>query len=521
MFDIILIESNNLLFFFPEIVLILYLSYAFPSTASFVRAVKSDGKASDLYIQKALAKYTMVTNSDCLLSLFISFAIIFIFKGFYNLQAQSVLLFNSLYINDYNLLLKFVCAFFTFSVLSLLFKYINDMIITKPEYPLFILLVCLGMFFVLSSQNLIVLYLSLEFLTMSSYILMSMDSFSFRELEGTLKYYITGILTSLCYVLSVLFFYGCFGSLNIDVISYNIHEFQSSSLYFKIFSTLGFSFVLIGFFIKLGAFPFHFWILDAYEGVSLPVALYLSSSVKLAIGGSLVYIVYSLGSVFFLLVSFFCSIFAVCSMALGCKGMIKQNTLKRFLAYSSITHVGVILLGISCFSFIGFQSTISYLYAYGLSTIVVFGCIICCYDGVNKLYLNYINNIRYFISNKPWLAFSLTLAVASLAGIPPTLGFFAKFFVFISPVYKYNIAFVFLFILLTLISTYGYLKLIKITFFEEFEKEISPFFSDNFGFNYIAMYGLYANVFNMICFTFFIGYFDKITLGQIITLYFY
>jgi len=261
--------------------------------------------------------------------------------------------------------------------------------------------------------------------------------------------------------------YGFTGTTNFQDLSYLLFGLDSLHIGALI---IGFLFVLVGLLFKLGAAPFHVWLPDVYEGSPTIVTAYFASITKvpaLVLFITLIYFVFYSFLDYFHIFILFCS---VISLFIGGLGALYQNKVKRLIAYSSISHMGFMLLGLSSGTLQGLQATSVYLFIYLLLTINFFAIIF----GVNKfnnvLKLKSLSDFRSLFKSNPILAVVLSLNLFSYAGIPPLAGFFGKFYVLSSSVSTGDYFVVFFAILFSIISSVYYIRLIKLMFFEKSEK---------------------------------------------------
>ncbi len=356
---------------------------------------------------------------------------------------------------------NFVKILILISSLFVLFasqNFIRDMKISKFEYPILVLLSILGMFFMVSSNDLILFYLGLELQSLALYILASIDRNNIKSTESGMKYFVLSALSSglLLYGCSLL--YGFTGSTNFDVIQMELNSDNIGALFSIVF-------ILVGLAFKVSAVPFHMWTPDVYEGSPTSVTNFFAVVPKIA--GIAVIIRFmdipfkNILSEWQLIVIFL----SIASMILGAVAAIGQQNIKRLLAYSSIGHIGYVLAGIATGQQSGYASSLVYLVIYVVMNIGAFSCLYLL--KFNGSYTEKINDLAGISKSKPILAFSFLIIFFSLAGIPPLGGFFAKFYVFISVIESelYTLAVVGL--VTTVISAFYYLKVIKIIYFDE------------------------------------------------------
>jgi NADH-quinone oxidoreductase subunit N len=336
--------------------------------------------------------------------------------------------------------------------------FIKEKKINYFEYPLLLLFSVLGMFLMISSNDLISFYLGLELQSLALYILASIDKDNLKSNESGIKYFVLSALSSglLLYGCSLL--YGFTGSTNFEEINLKTDLDNTGAIFAMVF-------ILVGLAFKVSAVPFHMWTPDVYEGSPSSVTSFFAVVPKVA---GIAILIRFVQIPFEQLIGQWKSILvfmALASMILGAVAAIGQTNIKRLIAYSSIGHVGYALAGISTGTVTGYSSSIAYISIYVIMNLGVFGCIFLMKkDGK---YCEDINDLAGISKQNPLLAISFLIIMFSLAGIPPLAGFFAKFYVFISVIESgmYTLAIVGL--LSTVISAFYYLRIIKIIYFDE------------------------------------------------------
>tara|TARA_B110000211_G_scaffold161548_1_gene182661 strand:- start:9871 stop:11283 length:1413 start_codon:yes stop_codon:yes gene_type:complete len=363
--------------------------------------------------------------------------------------------------NSFTNFFKILILIGTFFILIITQNFIKETKIDKFEYSLVLLLSVLGMFIMISSNDLILFYLGLELQSLSLYILASIDRDNLKSNESGLKYFILSSLASglLLYGCSIL--YGFSGSTNFEVISSNTSTENIGTVFAMVFILVGLSF-------KVSAVPFHMWTPDVYEGAPSSVTSFFAVVPKIA--GIAVFIR-------FMQIPFseiadqwqpILVFISLASMILGAVAAIGQTNIKRLIAYSSIGHIGFVLAGISTSTTLGYHSSISYISVYVVMNLGIFACIFSMKkDGK---YCENLNDLSGISKHHPVLSIALLVILFSLAGIPPLAGFFAKFYIFIAVVESkmYTLAIVGL--LSTVISAFYYLRIIKIIYFDDANK---------------------------------------------------
>ena len=337
-------------------------------------------------------------------------------------------------------------------------NYIIDKKLDKFEYPIIILLSILGMFFMVSSNDIIIFYLGLELQSLSLYILASIDRDNLKSSESGIKYFILSALSSglLLYGCSLL--YGFTGSTNFDLIANELNKENTGGVFAMVF-------ILVGLAFKVSAVPFHMWTPDVYEGAPTSITSYFAVVPKvagLAVLIKFMFIPFSnIMSEWQTIIIFI----SIASMILGAVAAIGQKNIKRLLAYSSIGHIGYALAGVATGNVSGYQSAIVYISIYVIMNIGIFSCLyLLKKDGEYK---ENISDLSGASKKHPLLAISFLIILFSLAGIPPLGGFFAKFYVFSAVLEQKMYALAIIGLLTTVISAFYYLKIIKIIYFDD------------------------------------------------------
>jgi len=328
----------------------------------------------------------------------------------------------------------------------------------KFEYPIIILLSILGMFFMVSANDLILFYLGLELQSLSLYILASIDRDNLRSSEAGIKYFVLSALSSglLLYGCSLL--YGFTGSTNFDLIANQLNKENVGAVFSMVF-------ILVGLAFKISAVPFHMWTPDVYEGAPTSITNYFAVVPRVA--GLALLIKFMLIPFSNILLEWQTIIIfiSVASMILGAFAAIVQRNIKRLLAYSSIGHVGYALAGVATGAISGYESAIVYISIYVIMNIGAFSCLyLLKKDGQYKENISDLSGIS---KKHPLLAISFLIILFSLAGVPPLGGFFAKFYVFTAVLEQKMYALAIIGLLTTVISAFYYLKIIKTIYFDD------------------------------------------------------
>ncbi len=336
--------------------------------------------------------------------------------------------------------------------------FIIDSKIDKFEYPIIVLISILGMFFMVSANDLILFYLGLELQSLSLYILASINRDNLRSSESGIKYFVLSALSSglLLYGCSLL--YGFTGSTNFDSISQLLIQENVGAIFAMVF-------ILVGLAFKVSAVPFHMWTPDVYQGAPTSITSFFAVVPKVA--GLAILIKFMLVPFSNILIEWQTIIIfiSIASMILGAVAAIAQKNIKRLLAYSSIGHIGYALAGVATGAVSGYKSAIIYITIYVVMNIGAFSCLY--FMKKDGEYRENISDLSGISKKHPMLAISFLIILFSLAGIPPLGGFFAKFYVFMSVVEEKMFALAIIGLLTTVVSAFYYLKIIKTIYFDE------------------------------------------------------
>ena len=337
-------------------------------------------------------------------------------------------------------------------------NFITENNLDKFEYPIIILLSILGMFFMVSSNDLILFYLGLELQSLSLYILASIDRDNLRSSESGIKYFVLSALSSglLLYGCSLL--YGFTGSTNFDLIANQLTKENVGAVFAMVF-------ILVGLAFKVSAVPFHMWTPDVYEGAPTSITNYFAVVPKVAGLALLIKFMLIQFSNILLEWQTILIFISIASMILGAVAAIVQKNIKRLLAYSSIGHIGYALAGVATGEISGYESSIIYISIYVIMNIGAFSCLyLLKKDGQYKENISDLSGIS---KKHPLLAISLLIILFSMAGVPPLGGFFAKFYIFTAVLEKEMYALAIIGLLTTVISAFYYLKIIKTIYFDD------------------------------------------------------
>jgi len=337
------------------------------------------------------------------------------------------------------------------------------------EFPVLIVLAALGMSMMISANDLISLYLGIELQSLSLYVLAAFNRDSLRSSEAGLKYFVLGALSSGLLLYGASLIYGFTGTTNFDVLREMLDPGNLS-----VGVIFGLIFLMAGLAFKVSAVPFHMWTPDAYEGAPTPVTALFSAAPKIAAMALLVRVlVWPFADVAAGALPEWRQIIvvlAILSMVLGAFAAIGQSNIKRLMAYSSIGHMGFVLVGLAAGTQEGVRGVLIYLTIYLVMTVGVFACILLMRRSEGMV--EDIEELAGLSTNHPLMAFALMVFMFSLAGIPPLAGFFAKFYVLVAAIHEGLYTLAIIGVLSSVVGAYYYLRIVKIMYFD---KPAEPF----------------------------------------------
>ena len=332
----------------------------------------------------------------------------------------------------------------------------------RGEFFVLVLFATLGMMVMISANHLLTLYLGLELLSLSLYAMVALQRDSAVATEAAMKYFVLGSLASgmLLYGMSML--YGATGTLGIPQLA----EIILAGGAREIVLVFALVFIVAGLGFKLGAVPFHMWVPDVYHGAPTAVTLFIGTAPKLAAFAFIMrLLVQGLGAEQLVEEwSQMLVVMAVLSLAIGNVTAIVQTNLKRMLAYSTIGHMGYVLLGILSGDLVGYGASMFYVVVYMLMNLGAFGMILLLsrsgFEAEN------LDDFKGLNQRSPWYAFLMLLVMFSMAGVPPTVGFFAKLAVLQAIISAGFVWLAVVAVLFSLIGAYYYLRLVKLMYFD-------------------------------------------------------
>ncbi|WP_131782601.1 NADH-quinone oxidoreductase subunit NuoN [Legionella gresilensis] len=441
---------DNLNFALPEIIILITASIAL---------------LADLFFRD---HYKNITLSISLIGLALAGLCSFMLLGNFK-----VLILNGLFISDdIAQLMKIFIAISAFICFVYSSAYIEERQMPAGDYYILGLFSTLGMMVLVSAHSLLTIYLGLELLSLPLYAMTAIRRTNSDAAEAALKYFIMGAIASgmLLYGFSLL--YGATGKLDLldiaNAIAVNWNQ-QNMLISFALV------FIIVGVGFKLAAVPFHMWAPDVYQGAPTSVTLFISSAPKIAaLGMALRILTIGLINVTpqwqqIILVM------ALLSTAIGNFIAVSQTNIKRLLAYSAIAHVGYTLFGILAGSAAGYAAATYYILVYSLMTVAAFGFIVLL--SKSGFEIEEVNDLRGLNKRNPWLAFMMLIVMFSMAGVPPTVGFFTKLLVLKALIDVGMTWVAILGLIFAVVGAYYYIRIVKFMYFDEPAETSEVFFS--------------------------------------------
>lgn len=381
--------------------------------------------------------------------------------------------FSDMFVDDPIADILKVCVYLsTFAVLVYSRSYLIERNLFRAEFFVLMLFAILGMQVMISANHFLILYIGLELLSLSLYALVALQRDSRQATEAAMKYFVLGALASGMLLYGMSMIYGVTGSLNLIKIAHVIQ----AGVQQKTVLIFGLVFLVSGLAFKLGVVPFHMWLPDVYQGASTPVTLFIGSAPKLAafamtlrlLGQGLQSMVVDWQGMLIIL--------AVLSMIIGNVTAIMQTNMKRMFAYSTISHMGFFLLGILSGGLNGYTSSMVYVVVYVLMSLAGFGMLLLLSSrGID---IENIDDFKGLNQKSPWYAFLMLLVMFAMAGVPPTVGFYAKFVVLQAALDAGFVSLTIVAVLLSLVGAFYYIRIVKMMYFDKPERD-TPFTVQN------------------------------------------
>lgn len=374
---------------------------------------------------------------------------------------QTVYAFGNSYIND-GMATVLKAGVFTIGFFAFLYshEYLKEHDWMNGEYFVLGLFAILGMMILISAHSLLTVYLGLELLSLSLYAMVAMHRKSTAASEAAMKYFVLGAMASGMLLYGMSMIYGVTGSLELGTIASTIGNDTNNILL-----VFGLVFILVGIAFKLGAVPFHMWVPDVYQGSPTCVTLFIASAPKLAAFAMAIRLL--VDGLYPLLDDWqgMLIILSLLSMATGNIIAISQTNIKRMLAYSTIAHIGYLLLGILSGTASGYAGSMFYIMTYALMSMGAFGMVILL--GRKDFEADELDHFKGLSDRSPWFAFIMLILMFSMAGVPPFLGFWGKWFVLKELVDAGFVWLAAMAVFFSIIGAYYYIRVIKLMYFDK------------------------------------------------------
>lgn len=374
-------------------------------------------------------------------------------------------LLNNLVIHDEIALFgKFIILFSSLSCLVISVKYFSLEKISFFEYSILLLLASVGMIAIVSSYDIMTMYLSIEFQSLCLYVLAAFKRNSLFSAEAGLKYFILGAFSSGILLFGISLLYGFTGCTNFEdisrILSYSLeHSSLSNGVLLSII------FIGSGLLFKIYSVPFHVWVPDVYQGSPTPVTAFFATVPSVSI---LILMIRLFHIVFFEYIDYWQPFILVCSilsMLVGSFMALNQVNIKRLIAYSAISHVGYILIGFATGTSEGISSILIYVFIYVLMNICLFTVLLFLRKQKGNIEIESINDLSGLYKKNAGISVVLAIIFFSLSGIPPLAGFFSKLYIFLSAIHTSLYLPVIVGIFSSVISSVYYLRIIKLIYF--------------------------------------------------------
>ena len=344
------------------------------------------------------------------------------------------------------------------------------MIMRRGEFYELLLVTLFGMYLMISARHFLLFVIGLESASLPLAAMVAFDKNRYESHEAAIKYMLTAVFSSAVFMMGLSFVYGLAGSLYFQDIALQLGSSVNTML------VVALAFVIAGVGFKLSLVPFHLWTADVYQGAPTSVTAYFSVISKGAAAFAfLVILVQVFGQFYANVWEWMLYALVILTITIGNLFAIRQKNMKRFLAFSSISQAGYIMLGVIGFNAMGLSAMMFYILVYIFSNLAAFGVIGAIENATGKVSMTDYNGLS---KTNPWLACAMMLAMFSLAGIPPFAGFFSKFFIFTSAINQGSIA-IYVLVLIALINTivslYYYLLVVKAMYISPEEPQIATF----------------------------------------------
>ena len=444
----------------PEIYLafIVFVGLIIVGTANFAPRTTSQAQKKEV----TLALYNFARVSLLLTFIFCFFLFI--------ISKTSYLTFNTYSITDtYTQILKMVVLITTWLLLTTSYRYISNHPRHLMEYPLLFLLTTIFLMILISSYNLITLFVAIIGFSLNIYVLLLYDSFNHASREAGIKYYYLSAFSSGLLINGLFFAYLIFHNTSFLSIIWVLHNWTiCETLHLKnLLLYLMIYFLVFGFLFKLAAFPCHLWAPEVYDGSPHPITALFVLPIKIATFGLFLRVLNYVFSDLYFIWSYIIWMSALFSMIWGCFGALGEQIIKRFVAYSSINQMGFLFMGLASGTFEGLRAALFYLLLYILMNLGFFLLFLNTNEEKTNRSLLYLSDFNDYAQKNYLFSITFVIILFSMAGLPPLGGFFGKYFLFLHSFEVGHLVLVIVGMLTSLIATYYYLRIIQIMWFEK------------------------------------------------------
>lgn len=386
-----------------------------------------------------------------------------------NNNNSNFFIFDYLLIHDnFTIFIKNILILSLIACIFISFNYITIEVVIQYEYYLLLGLAFLGMFTIVSANDLVTMYLGVELQSLAFYILAAFKIYNNFSTEAGLKYFILGAFSSGLLLFGCSLIYGFTGTTNLqDLQLLFINNDIPNNLFSGIL--LGNIFLTVGILFKLGSGPFHMWLPDIYDGVPTTITAIFSIVPKIAIFSLFLRLSLKLfiNNLFFWNQILIYS--AIISIVIGTFGALYQIKIKKLLAYSAISHIGFLLIGFSSLNSLSLFAMFFYIIIYIIISLNIFGLILVLRKQDNNLKFKKINEFIILFKSNKLLAINFCIILFSIAGIPPLVGFYSKFYIFVSAIKSEIYLVAIIAAIFSVIASLYYIRLIKLMFFKTFD----------------------------------------------------
>ncbi len=374
--------------------------------------------------------------------------------------------FGGLFVSDgYGDFMKILVLIGSATAMVMSLRYFENEGVVRFEYPILMLFATLGMLMMISANDLISLYLSLELQSLSLYVIAAIRRDSLRSTEAGLKYFVLGALSSGMLLYGASLIYGFAGTTSFEALADVFAVSAAADHGPSVGLIIGLVFLLSGLAFKVSAVPFHMWTPDVYEGAPTPIAAFFASAPKVAAIALLARVMMGPFGEFTAQWQQIVVVISIASMVLGAFAAIYQTNIKRLMAYSSIGHVGYALVGLAAGTEEGLRGLIVYMAIYVIMNLGTWACILCMRQ--KQIMVEGIEDLKGLSKSNPMMALALGIFMFSMAGIPPLAGFFGKLYVFLAAIEAGLYTLAVIGVLSSVVGAFYYLRIVKLMYFDE------------------------------------------------------